>query len=146
MTNPNRRAAVPSGVNPSVRRVLHHDSAHPVGPQDGHYERIANRPTRDADCPFRIAVSCRSQKFLCVFFSESYPYRSYTLVTSFSSEWLRIRLMTNLGTPPLAIKLAAVRRRSWPRMSALSRTPAVAFDSLMMFARVLCARRRPTCL
>jgi hypothetical protein len=55
--------------------------------------------------------------------------------------------MTNRGTPPLAIRLAAVRRRSWPRMSTRSRPVVDSFASVMMFARVLWARapRRPTC-
>jgi len=47
--------------------------SHTQWPVRWHYERIANRPMRDADCPFRIAASCRFQKLIAAFFSESYP-------------------------------------------------------------------------
>jgi hypothetical protein len=61
---------------------------------------------------------------------------------SFSSEWFRIRLITNRGTPPLAIRLAAVRRRSWARMSTRSRPRVDSFAShLQQFAAALCGHK-----
>src|SRR5262245_18894757 len=54
--------------------------------------------------------------------------------------------MTKRGTPPLAIRLAAVRRRSCQRTSTRSRASPFGFGTTTILARVLCAMRRPTCL